>query len=123
MLTLQPDLVALLEGQSRRWLVTGSAGFIGSHLVEQLLRLGQRVTSLDNFATGHQRNLDQVQAAVGDEAWARHRFVRGDIAARLAAGGHGQRKGGGNVGKVRGNGGDTHAKGGDGRRNTRGDQL
>ncbi|MBW8778516.1 MAG: NAD-dependent epimerase/dehydratase family protein, partial [Burkholderiales bacterium] len=47
-----------VRAQQRRWLVTGSAGFIGSHLIEALLRLGQRVTSLDNFSTGHQRNLD-----------------------------------------------------------------
>jgi UDP-N-acetylglucosamine 4-epimerase len=78
--TLPADLEAAVRAQPRHWLVTGSAGFIGSHLLEQLLRLGQRVTSLDNFATGHQHNLDQVQAAVGAEAWARHRFVRGDIA-------------------------------------------
>ncbi|MFM2065799.1 MAG: hypothetical protein RLZZ584_708 [Pseudomonadota bacterium] len=77
---LPADLEAALLAAPRHWLVTGSAGFIGSHLIEHLLRLGQRVTSLDNFATGHQRNLDQVQAAVGDAAWARHHFVRGDIA-------------------------------------------
>jgi UDP-N-acetylglucosamine 4-epimerase len=63
----------------RRWLVTGSAGFIGSHLVEHLLRLGQEVVSLDNFSTGYKRNLEEVRAAVGDEAWRRHAFVEGDI--------------------------------------------
>jgi len=68
-----------VSAQQRHWLVTGSAGFIGSHLIEALLRLGQRVTSLDNFSTGHQRNLDEVHARVGEEAWARHRFIRGDI--------------------------------------------
>ena len=80
MLTLQPDLVALLEGQSRRWLVTGSAGFIGSHLLETLLAHGQQVTSLDNFATGHRHNLQAVRESVGDAAWARHHFIEGDIA-------------------------------------------
>jgi UDP-N-acetylglucosamine/UDP-N-acetylgalactosamine 4-epimerase len=74
------DLQATLQTQPRHWLVTGSAGFIGSHLVETLLRLGQQVTSLDNFATGHPHNLDQVRAAVGEAAWARHRFIEGDIA-------------------------------------------
>lgn len=77
---LPADLVETVQAESRHWLVTGSAGFIGSHLIEQLLRLGQRVTSLDNFATGHRHNLEQVRAAVGEAAWARHRFIEGDIA-------------------------------------------
>jgi UDP-N-acetylglucosamine 4-epimerase len=68
-----------VRSTQRRWLVTGSAGFIGSHLVENLLRLGQTVVSLDNFATGHRRNLDQVRAAVGEAAWSRHTFIEGDI--------------------------------------------
>ena len=61
------------------WLVTGSAGFIGSHLVEQLLRSGQQVVSLDNFATGHRANLREVEQAVGPEAWRRHRFIEASI--------------------------------------------
>ncbi len=80
MIALPSDIAARLVAQPRHWLVTGSAGFIGSHLLETLLRAGQQVTSLDNFATGHQRNLDEVRQAVGDEAWARHRFIEGDIA-------------------------------------------
>jgi len=71
---------AELGARPRRWLVTGSAGFIGSHLVEGLLRLNQEVVSLDNFSTGYRRNLDEVRAAVGDAAWRRHRFVEADIA-------------------------------------------
>ena len=63
----------------RNWLVTGSAGFIGSHLLEALLRLGQRVVSIDNFSTGYQRNLEEVRRAVGPEAWARHTFHECDI--------------------------------------------
>jgi UDP-N-acetylglucosamine 4-epimerase len=71
---------AELRARPRRWLVTGSAGFIGSHLVEALLRLDQDVVSLDNFATGHRHNLDEVRAAVGEGAWRRHRFIEADIA-------------------------------------------
>jgi UDP-N-acetylglucosamine/UDP-N-acetyl-alpha-D-glucosaminouronate 4-epimerase len=68
-----------LRGRPLRWLVTGSAGFIGSHLVEALLRLNQDVVSLDNFATGYRRNLDEVRNAVGARAWRRHAFIEADI--------------------------------------------
>jgi UDP-N-acetylglucosamine 4-epimerase len=59
--------------------VTGAAGFIGSHLVESLLQLGQQVRGLDNFATGRRSNLDAVRDAVGGEAWKRFELVEGDI--------------------------------------------
>ena len=68
-----------LLSSPRAWLVTGAAGFIGSNLVEALLRLGQRVKGLDNFATGFQHNLDDVRAQVGEEAWSRFTFMEGDI--------------------------------------------
>lgn len=68
-----------LAREPRRWLVTGCAGFIGSHLVQHLLALGQHVTGLDSLATGHERNLDDVRATVGDEGWERFRFLRRDI--------------------------------------------
>jgi UDP-N-acetylglucosamine/UDP-N-acetylgalactosamine 4-epimerase len=68
-----------LAGRALNWVVTGSAGFVGSHLVERLLRLGQRVVSLDNFATGHRANLQDVERAVGPEAWRRHRFAEASI--------------------------------------------
>lgn len=61
------------------WLVTGCAGFIGSNLVETLLLLDQNVVGLDNFLTGHQRNLDEVQASVTASQWERFRFQEGDI--------------------------------------------
>ncbi|HSQ81790.1 MAG TPA: SDR family oxidoreductase [Casimicrobiaceae bacterium] len=68
-----------LRSRPLRWLVTGSAGFIGSHLVEALLGLEQDVVGLDNFATGFQRNLDEVQAIVGPKRWQRHAFIEADI--------------------------------------------
>jgi len=70
---------AALREKPRSWLVTGSAGFIGSHLLEALLRLGQRVVSIDNFSTGYRRNLEEVRQSVGPEAWARHTFRECDI--------------------------------------------
>jgi UDP-N-acetylglucosamine 4-epimerase len=63
----------------KTWLVTGVAGFIGSNLLETLLKLDQRVVGLDNFATGHPRNLDEVRSVVAPEQWAHFRFIRGDI--------------------------------------------
>src|SRR5262245_8542163 len=68
-----------VSAQSRRWLVTGAAGFIGSHLLEELLRAGQHVVGLDNFATGKRSNLDEVREIVGDAAWRRFEFIEGDI--------------------------------------------
>lgn len=73
------DVQAHLRENTYHWLVTGAAGFIGSNLVEALLRLKQRVTGLDNFATGHQHNLDEVRALVGPQAWTNFRFIEGDI--------------------------------------------
>ncbi|QGZ40560.1 UDP-N-acetylglucosamine 4-epimerase [Pseudoduganella flava] len=73
------DVTEHLRGRQYRWLVTGAAGFIGSNLVQALLALGQRVTGLDNFATGYRHNLDQVRAIVGAQAWADFQFIEGDI--------------------------------------------
>lgn len=61
------------------WLITGVAGFIGSNLLETLLRLNQQVIGLDNFATGYQKNLDEVQSLVTPEQWQNFRFIEGDI--------------------------------------------
>ncbi|MGI6655982.1 MAG: SDR family oxidoreductase [Desulfobulbus sp.] len=68
-----------LRNQPATWLVTGVAGFIGSNLLETLLALGQRVVGLDNFSTGHQANLDEVEGRVGDKAWQRFNMIAGDI--------------------------------------------
>jgi UDP-N-acetylglucosamine 4-epimerase len=68
-----------LINDPKTWLVTGVAGFIGSNLLETLLRLNQRVVGLDNFATGHQRNLEEVQGVVSPEQWGRFKFIKGDI--------------------------------------------
>jgi UDP-N-acetylglucosamine 4-epimerase len=72
-------VVETLRGSPRRWVVTGGAGFIGSHLVETLLRCGQEVAVLDDFSTGHASNLAEVSAEVGPAAAARLRVVEGDI--------------------------------------------
>lgn len=68
----------LLSSAPKKWLVTGVAGFIGSNLLETLLSNGQEVVGLDNFATGHQRNLDEVQSLVGNR-WSNFKFIEGDI--------------------------------------------
>ncbi|NRA72617.1 MAG: Vi polysaccharide biosynthesis UDP-N-acetylglucosaminuronic acid C-4 epimerase TviC [Gammaproteobacteria bacterium] len=68
-----------LLAQPKTWLVTGVAGFIGSNLLETLLKLNQNVVGLDNFATGHQHNLDEVKGLVSDEQWQRFNFNQGDI--------------------------------------------
>jgi len=72
-------LKSTLRAAPRTWLVTGVAGFIGSNLLETLLGLEQHVVGLDNFATGHQRNLDEVEAIVGAGRWSRFHFIQGDI--------------------------------------------
>jgi len=66
------------------WLVTGAAGFIGSHLVEDLLLSGQSVVGLDNFSTGSRENLQDVARIVGPERWGNFRLAAGDIRDRNA---------------------------------------
>jgi UDP-N-acetylglucosamine 4-epimerase len=69
----------LLAAVRASWLVTGAAGFIGSNLVEALLAGGQSVVGLDNYATGHRRNLEEVRGRVGEAAWARMRMLEADV--------------------------------------------
>ena len=78
-MTSYETLQQQLPQQPATWLITGVAGFIGSNLLEALLKLGQRVVGLDNFATGHQRNLDEVQSLVSPAQWDKFKFIAGDI--------------------------------------------
>jgi UDP-N-acetylglucosamine 4-epimerase len=68
-----------LLAEPKIWLVTGVAGFIGSNLLETLLKLNQKVVGLDSFATGHQRNLDEVKSLVDADQWNNFNFIEGDI--------------------------------------------
>ncbi len=67
------------EEKSYKWLVTGVAGFIGSHLLEELLKKGQSVIGIDNFETGKEANLNDVYRNVGDESWKNFEFFKKDI--------------------------------------------
>lgn len=78
-MTAFEKLKTALSKAPQRWLVTGAAGFIGSHLVENLLLLGQDVVGLDNFVTGHRANLDDVRTRVADSQWRRFTLMEGDI--------------------------------------------
>lgn len=73
------DLQESLRARPRAWLVTGAAGFIGSHLTRRLLELGQEVVALDDLSTGYARNLDGVRSEVGPEAAERLRFLETDV--------------------------------------------
>src|SRR5438046_8229370 len=74
-----PQMLKRLDRESYNWLVTGAAGFIGSNLVEALLKLGQRVVGLDNFATSTKRNLHEVRKLVVPSQWRNFTFIEGDI--------------------------------------------
>jgi|TARA_B110000240_G_C13442332_1_gene428716 UDP-N-acetylglucosamine 4-epimerase len=73
------DTQALLMKQPARWLITGVAGFIGSNLLEKLLTLDQEVIGIDNFATGHNKNLQEIETAVSKKQWSKFKFLEGDI--------------------------------------------
>ena len=78
-MTRYEQLRADLVNTPRRWLITGAAGFIGSNLLQSLLELDQHVVGLDNFATGHWANLQEVEGSVAPGQWQRFRFIEGDI--------------------------------------------
>ncbi len=78
-MTAYESLQQQLKAEPQTWLITGVAGFIGSNLLEALLKLDQQVVGLDNFSTGHRRNLDEVKQLVNSAQWATFRFIEGDI--------------------------------------------
>jgi len=78
-LTTYQQITERLISSPKTWLITGVAGFIGSNLLETLLKFNQNVTGLDNFSTGYPHNLDQVKETVDKKSWQRFRFVDGDI--------------------------------------------
>ena len=78
-MTRYEELLQKLPREPKMWLVTGVAGFIGSNLLETLLRLDQRVVGLDNFATGFERNLEEVRTLVKPVQWDRFTFIEGNI--------------------------------------------
>ena len=78
MIYYQKNLCKIAES-NQIWLITGVAGFIGSHLLEALLMLDQSVVGLDNFLTGHKRNLQEVEFLVGKDRWKKFKFINGDI--------------------------------------------
>ena len=77
--TVYQKVTEALANQPKNWLITGVAGFIGSNLLESLLLLNQKVIGLDNFATGFQHNLDEVQSLVSEAQWQNFNFIEGDI--------------------------------------------
>lgn len=73
------DVKKQISSGRKTWLITGVAGFIGSHLLETLLKLDQRVIGLDNFLSGTKQNLNEVKAAVSSTQWSRFKMITGDI--------------------------------------------
>ena len=78
-MTRYQDVLQHLKNHQYQWLITGVAGFIGSSLLETLLKQNQKITGLDNFSTGYRHNLEQIRELVGEEAWLNFSFIEGDI--------------------------------------------
>ena len=78
-MTTYAETLAALRREPRTWLVTGVGGFIGSNLLEALLKLDQNVVGLDNFSSGYRRNLDEVRGLVSEQQWAKFVCVEGDL--------------------------------------------
>src|ERR1041384_2393000 len=73
------DVSSRLCCAPKRFLVTGVAGFIGSHILQALLELEQTVVGLDNFATGSMSNVAEVLARVGSAKASRFRMIEGEV--------------------------------------------
>ena len=73
------ESINFLKENSKTWLITGVAGFIGSNLLETLLKLNQNVIGLDNFSTGHRSNLEKVKSLLGEERYKKFHLIEGDI--------------------------------------------
>ncbi len=63
----------------KTWIVTGAAGFIGSHLCQKLLSLGQRVVGVDNFSTGSPKNIEAIRESISPPIAALFTFFEQDI--------------------------------------------
>lgn len=79
-MTLYQSTKENLLSNPKTWLITGVAGFIGSNLLETLLQLNQIVIGIDNFSTGHSKNLEDVRSLIGERQWQGFTFIEGDIA-------------------------------------------
>ena len=73
------SVISNLNNHPNVWLITGVAGFIGSNLLEKLLKINQKVIGIDNFSTGFTENLDEVRSIVSKENWSNFKFIEGDI--------------------------------------------
>jgi UDP-N-acetylglucosamine 4-epimerase len=73
------SILKKLAVEEHTWLITGVAGFIGSNLLEALLKSNQQVVGLDNYSTGFQHNLEEVRSTVSADQWKKFRFIEGDI--------------------------------------------
>lgn len=73
------DTLKILSKNPEKWLITGVAGFIGSNLLETLLKHDQHVVGLDNFSTGHKSNLYNVKHNVSGKQWSKFTLIKGDI--------------------------------------------
>ena len=73
------DIIHHLESNPSTWVVTGCAGFIGSNLIEALLKINQNVIGIDNFSTGKRNNLDEVSSILNRQQFSNFKFIKGDI--------------------------------------------